>query len=77
MFACDFDQKALLRTQEMAKLYGVEDKVNALKWDARDDDAFLRALSVVGDVSRLKLVRCSLRHKPLFAKIAKHLPRKE
>ena len=77
VFACDFDQKALLRTQEMAKLYGVEDKVNALKWDARDDDAFLRALSVVGDVSRLKLVLgVRFCHKPLFAQIVKHLPGK-
>ena len=75
--ACDFDQKALTRTQEMARLYGVEDKVNALKWDARDDDAFLCALSVVGDVSRLKLVLgVRFCHKPLFAQIAKHLPRK-
>jgi len=76
VLACDFDQKALKRTQEMAKLYSVEDKVNVLKWDARDSDAFARALSSIDDVSRLKLVLgVRFCHKPLFAQIVKNLPK--
>jgi len=76
VLACDFDQKALKRTQEMAKLYSVEDKVNVLKWDARDSDAFSRALSSIDDVSRLKLVLgVRFCHKPLFAQIVKNLPK--
>ena len=75
VLACDFDQKALTRTQEMARLYGVEDKVKVLKWDARNDDAFMCALSSVDDVSRLKLVLgVRFCHKPLFAQIVKHMP---
>jgi SAM-dependent methyltransferase len=76
VLACDFDQKALTRTQEMAKLYSIEDKVNVLKWDARDSDAFARALSSIDDVSRLKLVLgVRFCHKPLFAQIVKNLPK--
>ena len=75
VLACDFDQKALTRTQEMARLHGVEDKVKVLKWDARNDDAFMCALSSVDDVSRLKLVLgVRFCHKPLFAQIVKHMP---
>jgi SAM-dependent methyltransferase len=76
VLACDFDQKALTRTQEMAKLYSIEDKVSVLKWDARDSDAFARALSSIDDVSRLKLVLgVRFCHKPLFAQIVKNLPK--
>ena len=76
VLACDFDQMALTRTQEMAKLYSIEDKVNVLKWDARDSDAFARALSSIDDVSRLKLVLgVRFCHKPLFAQIVKNLPK--
>lgn len=75
VLACDFDQKALTRTQEMARLHGVEDKVKVLKWDAKNDDAFMCALSSVDDVSRLKLVLgVRFCHKPLFAQIVKHMP---
>ena len=75
VLACDFDQRALTRTQEMARLHGVEDKVKVLKWDARNDDAFMCALSSVDDLSRLKLVLgVRFCHKPLFGQIVKHMP---
>jgi len=75
VLACDFDQRALTRTQEMARLHGVEDKVKVLKWDARNDDAFMCALSSVDDFSRLKLVLgVRFCHKPLFGQIVKHMP---
>jgi hypothetical protein len=46
-----------------------------LKWDARNDDAFMCALSSVDDVSRLKLVLgVRFCHKPLFSQIVKHMP---
>lgn len=75
VLACDFDQRALTRTQEMARLHGVEDKVKVLKWDARNDDAFMCALSSVDDLPRLKLVLgVRFCHKPLFGQIVKHMP---
>ena len=72
-----FDSKSSIANAGNGKTLRRRRQSKRFKMDARDDDAFLRALSVVGDVSRLKLVLgVRFCHKPLFAQIAKHLPRK-